>query len=1068
MTGPSNAGSEGMHRRAFTGGFASIAGQPPCSPAVKKTNAARTLPDLRTSFADIPSAALAAAMRIVSVGMACLVLGLVGGLSQGLAPWGALALCTGVGLAASLRWGRKVLAGAGIGLLIALLTLGYAPVGAVCAAAVLWVGCTLAQMALTRAGFDARLDRARDVAALVVAVAVAAALPGALLMAVWVTATTQRTPLAAAALGWAVLFLGMLLAALPVLALDRRALQAVQPESPWLEPALGAAAVALMLWLLWMAAGSSSALASVAAYLPHLLVVALALRRRLALASSALLLATLLVAGLAQQGLLLWDPGVAVDAPLKAPLAAWAGSALALLLAVHAATVDTHGRSQRWEWALDGSHLGVADWSLSDQQGFASTAWRTLTGHPEKAWTAAAWLKQVHPEDRADLERGIASLARGEAGRQQIEMRMPAEPGWRWLEATLLVMERDSQGRPTRLLATLADIHDRREALERQRMSSSLFQHLHEGLLITDAELRVLDVNQAFSQMLGVGRDEIMGTVPALLRPHPSDLAASRQRALMWAGVAESGHWRGELSERRRSGEQCTLQATISTVLGPARDLRYHVLVLSDITEQRVQREQLERQANVDELTRLPNRARLSILLDEALLAADRDGYLLVICCLDLDRFKPVNDHYGHAAGDRLLAELAGRLRSALRSREHWEDSAARLGGDEFVLLLRAGTLDEARMAVERVLRVVSLPYMIEPSQDQVQVTASMGATVYPMDRSDADTLLRHADHAMYGAKQAGRNGYLFFDAEHRRRAEERVMAIGRVQEALDLQEFVLHYQPKVDMRSGRVLGFEALLRWEHPQQGLIAPMQFLPLIENTGLSSRVGDWVLSQALDHLALWRRDGLDISVSVNITARHLQEPDFALRLSELLARHADPIASHLELEMLETAAHADIEATSALVGRCQALGVRFALDDFGTGYSTLTYLKRLPVDVLKIDRSFVHHMLDDTQDLAIVEGVIGLARTFGCLVVAEGVESPAQARTLLELGCEIGQGTGVAAPMPSELVASWVREYRGMFALAAADVVTLLPVGPTAPAGPAVPVEPAAPVAPARRR
>ena len=345
--------------------------------------------------------------------------------------------------------------------------------------------------------------------------------------------------------------------------------------------------------------------------------------------------------------------------------------------------------------------------------------------------------------------------------------------------------------------------------------------------------------------------------------------------------------------------------------------------------------------------------------------------------------------------------------------------------------------MEEARLAVERVLRVVSQPYVVDAAQDPVQVTSSMGATVYPIDRSDADTLLRHADHAMYGAKQSGRNGYLFFDPEHRRRTEERVMAIGRVQEALDKQEFILHYQPKVDMRSGRVLGFEALLRWDHPQQGMIAPLQFLPLIEHTGLSSRIGDWVLAQALDHLSQWRRNGLDISVSVNISARHLQESDFALRLSELLARHQEPLAQNLELEMLETAAHADIEAASALVARCQAIGVRFALDDFGTGYSTLTYLKRLPVDVLKIDRSFVHHMLDDAQDRAIVEGVIGLAGTFGCTVVAEGVESPAQARMLLDLGCSIGQGTGIAAPMPVALVANWVRDYRGVFALAPAE-------------------------------
>ena len=239
--------------------------------------------------------------------------------------------------------------------------------------------------------------------------------------------------------------------------------------------------------------------------------------------------------------------------------------------------------------------------------------------------------------------------------------------------------------------------------------------------------------------------------------------------------------------------------------------------------------------------------------------------------------------------------------------------------------------------------------------------------------------------------------------------------------------------------------GFEALLRWEHPSQGLIAPSQFLPLIEHTGLSSRIGDWVIAQALDHLSSWRRKGFDFSVSVNVSARHLQEPDFAQRLTELLARHTDPLADHLEIEITESAAHADIEATSALLTRCRAAGVRFALDDFGTGYSTLTYLKRLPVDVLKIDRSFVHNMLDDAQDRAIVEGVIGLAGTFGCSVVAEGVESPAQARALLDMGCIIGQGIGIAAPMPVAQVGDWIRQYRGVFAIAPAAAKPIIDPG-----------------------
>jgi diguanylate cyclase (GGDEF)-like protein/PAS domain S-box-containing protein len=977
--------------------------------------------------------AAVAGLRAAALGLFALALTYAGGFSLALAPWSALALPGGLAVAAAWRWGRPVLAGVAAGVLVALLGLGLPASLALFATGVLVLAALSAVAALQWAGFDARLERAGDVLALSAVVVLAAALPAALALAVWLAASPGLAPLAAFGTGWTVLALGMLSAAVAVLAFDRSLLHALQPGAPWRGRVAGATIALLTLGLLAWVPSRGGAVLALVLFLPHVVATALVLRGHLALAASFLPLAALLAAGRIGSGLAPW----ASSGTAHIALAAWLGSALALALLAHAATVDWRSRAQRWEWALDGSRLGVADWHLLRNDRFVSAAWRTLSGHGATSWSPADWLTQVHPEDRPALAAAIAALSSGEAGRRQLELRMPQREGWRWMETTLLVIERSASGRPVRLLATLADVHERREALDRQRMSASLFQHLHEGLLITDAELRALDVNPAYTQILGVARDDVLGTVPLLLRPTPADPVARQQRAAMWASLRDSGNWRGELLERRRNGELCTLQTTISTVRGPAQDLRYHVLVISDITEQRQQREQLERQAHYDELTRLPNRSRLSQLLDDGMRAADRDGYLLVVCYLDLDRFKPVNDRFGHAAGDRLLGELAGRLRSALRSRDSWADAAARLGGDEFVLLLRAGTLEEARLAVERVLRVVAEPYVVDAAQDPVQVTASMGATVYPIDHSDADTLLRHADHAMYGAKQSGRNGYLFFDPEHRRRTEERVMAIGRVQEALDQQEFVLYYQPKVDMRSGRVLGLEALLRWDHPHQGLIAPLQFLPLIENTGLSSRIGDWVISQALDHLSQWRRDGLDLSVSVNVSARHLQEPDFAQRLSELLARHSDPLAGHLELETLETAAHADIEATSALLARCRSIGVRFALDDFGTGYSTLTYLKRLPVDVLKIDRSFVHHMLDDAQDLAIVEGVIGLARTFGCVVVAEGVESPAQARMLLELGCNIGQGTGIAAPMPSALVANWVRDYKGMFALAPAE-------------------------------
>ena len=560
----------------------------------------------------------------------------------------------------------------------------------------------------------------------------------------------------------------------------------------------------------------------------------------------------------------------------------------------------------------------------------------------------------------------------------------------------------------------------------------SLFEHLNEGLLITDADLRVLDANTAASQILNVPPADLIGQVPTLLQPTHSDPLARQQRAALWVGLHQQGRWRGELIDRRRDGRLRTLQTTISQVYGPGDELLHHVLAIYDVTEQRTARDRLERQAHFDALTQLPNRARLRQLLDDALRAADRDGYLLIVCCLDLDRFKPINEQYGHAGGDRLLVELARRLGSALRSRDHWTDVAARPGGDEFVLLLRARSMDEARLAIERVLRVVAQPYAVDPAREPAHITASLGATVYPIDRSDADTLLRHADHAMYGAKQSGRNAYRFFDPEQSRRTEERVSAIGRVQEALDQAEFALFYQPIVDIRSQRVIGMEALLRWQHPDQGLIAPMQFLPLITDTGLSARIGDWALSQALSQLAQWHHAGLVLQVHVNISARHLQEPDFVQRLSELLAAHPEPLAGLLKLEIVESEAHADLAASSQLLARCRALGVHAALDDFGTGHSTLTHLQRLPVDVLKIDRSFVRHMLDDPQDRALVQGVIGLARTFGCAVVAEGVETPAQARMLLELGCDSAQGSGIATPMPADQVADWVRSFHGFFA------------------------------------
>ncbi|GCL63628.1 bifunctional diguanylate cyclase/phosphodiesterase [Pseudaquabacterium pictum] len=954
----------------------------------------------------------------------------------------------GGALAVLVRWGPGYVPALFVGAAALQLSVGASPGLALGIALGNAAGPWLASRWLLRAGFNPQLTRRRDLWLLLGAGGLGATAFTALNGASWLAATGRIAPPAwplTVLQWWAGDTLGLLVAGVPLLTLGRRSLaSALAAQRRHLSLGLLAAAAALVAASLvttpWLGLGALALLLGTPVALS-----AVAMRAGLATASAAVLVMSMALVAATAAGL---GPFAQLDQlqPGNGQLLLWAtsGAMAVLMLVAHALTGELVRLDERWQLALAGSDLGVADWNLRTGESFTSACWRALMDDPHGAQgrSLAHWLDQVHADDRPALDAALAPQTAPASPGLQRELRLRRGTGWHWFDLHLSVAERDDDGKPLRVVASLADVGERHDAADRQQLSSSVFMHLHEGLVVTDADLRVLDANPTYCRIVGIPRDELLGSVPSLLRPGLADGTQRPQQASLFAALRSQGNWVGEVVERRRNGDPCALHITVSTVHGPDGALRYHVLVVSDVTEQRLQREQLERQTYFDELTRLPNRARLSQLLAEAMAATDRDGYLLAVCYLDLDHFKTVNERHGHAAGDLFLAELANRLRSALRVRGTvWSDAAARLGGDEFVLLLRAGTVDEARSAVERVLRVVAQPVVVGPGVAPETVTASVGATVYPLDASDADTLLRHADHAMYGVKQSGRNGFLFFDPEHSRRTEERVSAIGRVQDALDRHELVLYYQPKVDLRRGAVLGFEALLRWNHPDKGIVPPAHFLPLIEHTGLSARVGDHVLARALDQLEAWQDAGLDLSLSVNITARHLQEPDFAQRLGELLARHARPLGPRLELEVLETAAFTDIGFTSAVLERCARLGVRWALDDFGTGYSTLNYLKRLPVQVLKIDRSFVHNMLGDPQDLAIVENVINLSRTFDCLVVAEGVETAAQARVLLDMGCEIGQGMGIAPPMPAEAVLPWVRNWKGLFALTTAPAASL---------------------------
>ena len=439
-----------------------------------------------------------------------------------------------------------------------------------------------------------------------------------------------------------------------------------------------------------------------------------------------------------------------------------------------------------------------------------------------------------------------------------------------------------------------------------------------------------------------------------------------------------------------------------------------------DVSAQQAQEERLQKMAHYDALTGLPNRVLLAQKLEEAMADVQHNQKLLGVAYLDLDGFKPVNDRLGHEAGDRLLVMVADRLIRALRT----SDCVARLGGDEFVILLPGlNDVSGSEKALRTVMQSIAAPYTLD--SERVTVTASIGYTLYPQDAADADTLLRHADQAMYAAKQAGRNRFHQFDAAHERATQQTREQLAYLRAALADGQFVLFLQPKVDMRLGTVVGAEALARWQHPEKGILSPAAFLPLLENTDLEFSFGSWAVNTALDLLKVLMDNGLHLPVSVNIAAPHLQQPHFADWMAQQLARHPGIPAALLEIEITETAALYNIDPVAATLRELGDLGIKTSLDDFGTGYSSLTYLRRLPLSTLKIDQSFVKGMMNDAGDRAIVQGVVGLAASFGYDVIAEGVETVEQGEMLLHIGCPLAQGYCIARPMPLAAFIEWAR-------------------------------------------
>jgi len=558
-----------------------------------------------------------------------------------------------------------------------------------------------------------------------------------------------------------------------------------------------------------------------------------------------------------------------------------------------------------------------------------------------------------------------------------------------------------------------------------------LFEDSPIGIIVYDtADLEIITINSTFTRLLGYTSDDSLER-PVDFITIDKDKDKLRLLARQLSEHSEEAAYTGPLEFNHKDGHVIEIEGVLQRVNYPGYQAQ--ILMLQDVTENRRAEARLQAAAKehkqeikklelFDLLTGLPNRTFLTDRMEQSLEHARRTGSSLAICYLDIDNFKPINELHGKDIGNKLLANVAECLRSSLRG----GDSLARIGGDEFAFLLM-GLKSEAELIPLLQKIQLSLAHPFISDDMNVTLSASIGVTIYPQDSSDPDTLLRHADHAMMAAKQNGKGCYEIFDMEGAKRQRNQHATIEAMREALTNREFVLYYQPKVDIKTQQIFGVEALIRWRHPERGLLPPGVFLPAIEGEDFMIELGDWVITEALDQVERWHNIGIDISVSVNVDALQLAQANFIDVLKDKLSLHTSLPDGSLELEVLETSTLEDIHNVEQLITDCRKIGVGFSLDDFGTGYSSLTYLRTLSADTLKIDQTFIRDMMDDPGDRAIVAGIIGLAEAFRRKVIAEGVETVEHGKFLLDLGCTMLQGYGIARPMPAEDLPAWVSSW-----------------------------------------
>lgn len=670
-------------------------------------------------------------------------------------------------------------------------------------------------------------------------------------------------------------------------------------------------------------------------------------------------------------------------------------------------------KERRYARVIEGSDQGFWEWNLKTNQFDVSPRFESMLGYAigERTLTVEDWPKIVHPEDMPKAWASIDNHLKGLAALHEVEFRTRTKNGeWKWILTRGKIVEYDTDGTPLLMAGTHTDISERKHAEAALRQAATVFESTREGVLITDANSRIVMVNRAFNLLTGYSEAEVQGKSPSLLN---SGRNSKERYAAMWEEINATGYWQGELWNRRKNGEIFPVLISINAIKDESGTVTNYVSVFMDISTLKASEEQLDFLAHHDPLTQLPNRRLLFSQLEHSLAKIRRDGGALGLLMFDLDRFKDVNDSFGHLVGDQLLQQVAMRLSERLRS----TDTFARLGGDEFTVLLEnlARPEDAARVADE-IIEALSVPFHLANGVD-IRTSASIGISFLAGEETTAESLLQQADSAMYRAKAEGRGHFQYFSESMTLAARERIDLDSRLRRALAQNEFRVYYQPQVDISSGHIIGAEALVRWQDPREGLISPSRFIPIAEETGMIREIGEWVLRETCRQGKAWLDAGLPpVVLAVNVSARQIRHGNLVARVDQILNETGFPPRA-LELELTESALMEEKDDVAALLNALRSRRIRLAIDDFGTGYSSLAYLKRFPLDVLKIDKSFIDDISYDQDDRQIIKAIIEMGHTLGIKVLAEGVESAEQLVFLRAQGCDLYQGYFRSKPVPA---------------------------------------------------